>query len=231
MASSMMSSLPNSLVSRFIFLAMLLIVAGFWGSGLLTTVLVSSILLVLASSTLFFNFPKQKPMLVEEPVNETVYTSPLEARLLHMTGFAAEKEILEENDAFSVDEFSARSSTSADSLLESECLNPSCSSEDDCEAEWPIFQEKDCCSDGSISDEESLIEIAIPTGHYVGGHKKTEVHKLKKMPDSPHSVSEGNGPMDYFLSDEVSGIHYCEEENLIEIDISIGSIKCSRFQI
>lgn len=93
------------------------------------------------------------------------------------------------------------------------------------------FWEKDCCSDGSISDEESLIEIAIPTGHYVGGHKKREVHKLKKMPDSPHSVCEGNGPMDYFLSDEVSGIYYCEEENLIEIDISIGSIKCSRFQI
>ncbi|XP_056164235.1 uncharacterized protein LOC130137359 [Syzygium oleosum] len=210
---------------------MLLILAGFWGSGLLTTVLVSSILLVLASSTLFFNFPKQKPVLVEEPVGETVYTSTPETRLLHMTGFAAEKEILEENGAFSVDEFLARSSTSADSLLESECLNPSCSSEDDCEAEWPIFREKDCCSDGSISDEESLIEIAIPTGHYVGGHKKKEVHKLKKMPDSPHSVSEGNGPMDYFFSDEVSGIHYCEEENLIEIDISIGSIKCSRFQI
>ncbi|KAK3415328.1 hypothetical protein EUGRSUZ_H00876 [Eucalyptus grandis] len=206
MASSIMSSLPNSPVPRFIFLAMLLIVAGFWGSGLLTTVLFASILLVLASSSLFFNLPKQKSVSVEEPVGATVYTSTPETRLPQMNGFEMEKEIPEDNGAFFVDEFSARSSTSADSLMESECIDPSCSSEDDC-------------------------EIAIPTGHYVGGQKKREVHKLKKMPDSPYSVCEGNGPMDYFLSDEVSGIYYCEEENLIEIDISIGSIKCSRFQI
>ncbi|KAL3725204.1 hypothetical protein ACJRO7_030245 [Eucalyptus globulus] len=193
---------------------MLLIVAGFWGSGLLTTVLFASILLVLASSSLFFNLPKQKSVSVEEPVGATVYTSTPETRLLQMNGFEMEKEIPEDNGAFFVDEFLARSSTSADSLMESECIDPSCSSEDDGEVEWPLFREKDCCSDGSISDEESLIEIAIPTGHYVGGHKK-----------------RGNGPMDYFLSDEVSGIYYCEEENLIEIDISIGSIKCSRFQI
>lgn len=167
-----MSSLPNSPVPRFIFLAMLLIVAGFWGSGLLTTVLFASILLVLASSSLFFNLPKQKSVSVEEPVGETVYISTPETRLPHMNGFEVEKEIPEDNGAYFVDEFSARSSTSADSLMESECINPSCSSEDDCEVEWPIFWEKDCCSDGSISDEESLIEIAIPTGHYVGGHKK-----------------------------------------------------------
>ncbi|KAI3409540.1 uncharacterized protein J3R85_019210 [Psidium guajava] len=206
MASSIMSSLPNSLVLRLIFLAMLLILAGVWGSGLLTTLLLSSVLLVLASSTLFFNFPKQKPVLVEEPVGETVHTSTPETWLPHMTGFAVEKEIPEVNGAFSVDEFLARSTKSADSLPESECLNPSCSSDDEC-------------------------EIAIPSGRYVGGHKKREVHMLKKMSDSPHSVSEGHGSMDYFLSDEVSGIHNCEEENLIEIDISIGSIKCSRFQI
>lgn len=149
-----------------------------------------------------------------------------------MTGFETEKEVPEENGAFSVDEFLARSSASADSPSESECLNPSCSSEDDCEVEWPIFREKDCWSDGSISDEESLIEIAIPTGHYVGGPKKREGHKSKKMLDfSPHSVSKEDGLMDYFLSDELSGMHNCEEDNLIEIDISIGSIKCSRFQI
>ncbi|XP_024979105.1 uncharacterized protein LOC112516323 [Cynara cardunculus var. scolymus] len=68
------------------------------------------------------------------------------------------------------------------------------------------------------SDEEGLIEIELPTGNYV--HQKREEEKelcfQQFLPDiSPASIyrwSEMN-----------------EEENLIEIDISMGSIKCTRF--
>ncbi|CAK8539044.1 unnamed protein product [Lathyrus sativus] len=62
--------------------------------------------------------------------------------------------------------------------------------------------------DGSISDEESLIEIALPSGNYVDVKKERWIELL----------TEFNEVM-------------IEEENLIEIDISMGSIKYSRFEI
>ncbi|CAA0837047.1 Unknown protein [Striga hermonthica] len=66
----------------------------------------------------------------------------------------------------------------------------------------------DCSEEdqGSISDEEGLIEIAIPSGHSV-------------LPEK-----------DMFLDDDLSSSRCCklmnEEDNLIEIDIYMGSIKC-----
>nr|GLL23067.1 uncharacterized protein LOC109187566 isoform X1 [Ipomoea trifida] len=60
-----------------------------------------------------------------------------------------------------------------------------------------------CSSDCSISDEESLIELALPSGHFLGLQKPA---------------------VDLFA--EIN-----EEDNMIEIDISMGSIKCSRFEI
>jgi hypothetical protein len=66
--------------------------------------------------------------------------------------------------------------------------------------------------DGSISDEESLIEISLPSGHLVDQHKQ-EFNQQSLME----------------LLEEFNEMY--EEENLIEIDISIGSIKCSRFEI
>ncbi|KAL1561009.1 hypothetical protein AAHA92_03762 [Salvia divinorum] len=63
------------------------------------------------------------------------------------------------------------------------------------------------CSDGSISDEESLIEIPIPSGQFVWNNVNCykEFHK-----DFRAEMSEINE----------------EDDNLIEIDIDIGSIKC-----
>jgi hypothetical protein len=66
--------------------------------------------------------------------------------------------------------------------------------------------------DGSISDEESLIEISLPSGHLLDQHKQDF---------NQQSLME--------LLAEFNEMY--EEENLIEIDISIGSIKCSRFEI
>lgn len=89
-------------------------------------------------------------------------------------------------------------------------------------------------SDGSISDEESLIEIALTSGHNVDPQKydsnynyKCDLEKKTKRELSGEALFSQQSLME-FLSEfnEVS-----EEENLIEIDISMGSIKYSRFEI
>ncbi|XP_047971995.1 uncharacterized protein LOC125214851 [Salvia hispanica] len=65
------------------------------------------------------------------------------------------------------------------------------------------------CSDGSISDEESLIEIEIPSGQFVWSDNNVkcckEFHK------------DFWGEMNEFNE---------EDDNLIEIDIKMGFIKC-----
>ncbi|ESQ33214.1 hypothetical protein EUTSA_v10005712mg [Eutrema salsugineum] len=65
--------------------------------------------------------------------------------------------------------------------------------------------------EGTIPDEESLIELSLPSGHYVGHHFSTMA-----------------GHQDFRLIQLSAEF---EDDNLIEIDISIGSIKCSGFQI
>nr|XP_004502190.3 uncharacterized protein LOC101500977 [Cicer arietinum] len=76
-------------------------------------------------------------------------------------------------------------------------------------------------SDDSISDEESLIEIALPSGHFMDQQNKKELSYDQSLFDQ-QSLME-------FLA-EFNEMF--EEENLIEIDISMGSIKqCSRFEI
>lgn len=79
-----------------------------------------------------------------------------------------------------------------------------------------IFQNNDE-DDGTIPDEESLIELSLPSGHYVGQLNTTM-----------------NGHQDCKIIPDCKLIQLLaefEDDNLIEIDISIGSIKCSRFQI
>lgn len=72
-------------------------------------------------------------------------------------------------------------------------------------------------SDGSISDEESLIEIALPSGLYVSPKFKLPSFSAEGILFKQHGLRE--------LLAEVN------EENLIEIDLSMGIIKCSRFEI
>lgn len=83
-----------------------------------------------------------------------------------------------------------------------------------------------------ISDEDSLIEIALTSGQYVG-HKEEETagfNKLhKKIPDLfADSILKQHNLLE-FLATDFNEMN--EEDNLIEIDISIGSIKCPRFEI
>ncbi|KAK1389152.1 putative myelin transcription factor 1-like protein [Heracleum sosnowskyi] len=72
-------------------------------------------------------------------------------------------------------------------------------------------------SDGSISDEESLIEIALPSGLYVSPKFKLPNFSAEAIIFKQHGLME--------ILAEIN------EENLIEIDLSMGIIKCSRFEI
>ncbi|XP_023513390.1 uncharacterized protein LOC111777891 [Cucurbita pepo subsp. pepo] len=128
--------------------------------------------------------------------------------------------------------FSSASAPTVDLLSESECADDNFTTTEESEVEWPFFDRSTAkniyrSDDGSISDEESLIEIALPTRHYVS-HKSDdddddkddmsfEFQKLKRKKNLVELLAE------------INDIN--EEENLIEIDISMGSIKYSRFEI
>ncbi|KAL9243971.1 hypothetical protein vseg_017797 [Gypsophila vaccaria] len=111
--------------------------------------------------------------------------------------------------------------SSSDVLSDSECHDQTSSSSDECfeNDDW-IFRDNvsshqpESFSDGSISDEESLIEIALPTGHYLEPIKRCSDYWSLESRFTQQNLME-------MLS----------EENLIEIDICMGSIKCSRFGI
>lgn len=122
-----------------------------------------------------------------------------------------------------------------DLYSESESLGgPSSSSSEDSDIDWPFsgeLEQSPLCSDGSISDEESLIEIALPSGQFVKDSPKlsfNQQHQKVVFADLvPESIFQQHCVMD-FLAD-ISDVY--EEDNLIEIDISMGSIKCSGFEI
>ncbi|KAL8195414.1 hypothetical protein R6Q57_025817 [Mikania cordata] len=110
---------------------------------------------------------------------------------------------------------------SPDSSSESEIIDKfSCTTEEDFDSDRLRYSgeasRRSDCSDGSISDEESLIEIELLDGHYVGykNYKDEEEPKLCRRQKSPDSV---------LWSPEMN-----DEDNMIEIDLSVGSIKCSR---
>ncbi|XP_057527071.1 uncharacterized protein LOC130806140 [Amaranthus tricolor] len=84
-------------------------------------------------------------------------------------------------------------------------------------------------SDGSISDEESLIEIELPTGHYVDS-KRTQGQSWYGFQQKWQDCSLES----HFKQQQQNWMEILNEmndENFIEIDICMGSIKCSRFEI
>ncbi|KAH0917550.1 hypothetical protein HID58_025210, partial [Brassica napus] len=117
------------------------------------------------------------------------------------------------------------------SLLPSSIQSSKLHQKEDCVATENIIEEKPeknfeigngMDEDGAIPDDESLIELCLPSGHYVGHHntsKKNNLYINNKLQDVRlfDIFAEFNG--------------FIEEDNLIEIDISIGCIKYSRFEI
>ncbi|KAI0525200.1 hypothetical protein KFK09_004592 [Dendrobium nobile] len=79
-------------------------------------------------------------------------------------------------------------------------------------------------SENSISDDESLIEIALPDGRYIDFGKISSEFEHELLDYLPKSLFLQHGLMELLL--EIN-----EEDNMIEIDIAMGSIKCPRFQI
>ncbi|TYK11971.1 uncharacterized protein E5676_scaffold177G001550 [Cucumis melo var. makuwa] len=174
-----------------------------------------------------------------------LYFSISKRSSLPIQKFVQEQEEEEEEDQKELTFFSdhlksssASAPTTRDLLSESECADDNFTTTEESEVEWPYFDHRfykarspHRSDDGSISDEESLIEIALPTGHYVS----------RKFDDVDEDEDEDDTPFRYQkLSDfqkknlvevlaEINDIN--EEENLIEIDISMGSIKYSRFEI
>ncbi|KAM7495291.1 hypothetical protein LguiB_029900 [Lonicera macranthoides] len=203
-------------------LASCLACAVFLGYGFLS-ILITSLGLIL--STLLFKFSTHKPVeksVQEESLSEENST-PLVPKQPHIASVVQEKQEAQENGVNQIEEFLAI--TSPDLYSESGSNDQSSTSED---SDWPdsgnACQSPDC-SDGSISDEESLIEIALPSGHYVS--PKEEDLKLKLPNYSREAIFAQNELME--LLAEINEMN--EEENLIEIDISMGLIKCSRFGI
>lgn len=120
--------------------------------------------------------------------------------------------------------------TSSEALSDSESFEHTTSSED-LENDWisrENLSQSTQLSDGSISDEESLIEITLPEGHYVES-KRQEYQK------QPCSYGFQQKWPDCSMDSHFRQVNWMEmlmeEENLIEIDIGMGSIKYSRFEI
>lgn len=204
----------------------------------LASILFTSMALLLSS--VLFALSRRKPVFMAEPLEEEIFRSDQETlpnkedgALLSQPRIESMPQMREaqgQAKMFQPEGCAVRSSL--DSSSESECINNFSTSEDS-EVEWPFKEDMDHspdCSDGSITDEESLIEISIPSGHYVGQKEEEPKFSLKqKFTDfTPGSIFQQN-----CLADLLAEINEMNEEddNLIEIDISMGSIKCSRFEI
>ncbi|KAL1307163.1 hypothetical protein AAHE18_17G012300 [Arachis hypogaea] len=91
-------------------------------------------------------------------------------------------------------------------------------------------EEVDWCSDGSISDEDSLIEIALHKEEPLYSRNYYSLQQKRRELSAAEALFSHHQSLMEFLSELNNDVS--EEENLIEIDISMGSIKySSRFEI
>ncbi|KAL1821785.1 hypothetical protein ACET3Z_016654 [Daucus carota] len=100
------------------------------------------------------------------------------------------------------------------------------STSDESDVEWPCSSRSQDFSDGSISDEESLIEIALTGEQHLPCPKDED--KACFQQKVPALLPNDNFEQHYLKE---LFAEFNEEDNLIEIDITMGSIKCSRFKI
>ena len=196
--------------------------------------------LVVVFSSVLYTVSKHKAVEVDELVEEKVHSPEEESsdqrEDIAPTPLCKHETVTEAKEAqedANMDGVANCSTPSPDLISESEFQDQLTS--EDSDVDWPIGyavdHSPDDCSDGSISDEESLIEIALPSGHYVGQQKEEPKYNCslqqKKRELSAEALFSHQSLME-FLS-ELNDVN--EEENLIEIDISMGSIKYSRFEI
>lgn len=204
-----------------------------------SSVFVTSLLLI-ASTLLFTLFTKQKPVTDQETIHQE--TSSMQQQPDETEAVKPQNEKVQElreadDEEQQIQQDYSIKTSSQDFLSESDQSLNHLSSSEESEVEWPfrdiVYQSPDC-SDASISDEETdLIEISLPSGHSVGHYNKEEAPNNKfhlPVPDfsTPSIHLKQHGLME-LLAAEINDMN--EEDNLIEIDISMGSIKCPRFEI
>ncbi|XP_041004175.1 uncharacterized protein LOC121249541 [Juglans microcarpa x Juglans regia] len=213
-------------------LAPLLISAGFLGFGFSSLLLISTVWVL---PFVYFTFSKHRP--VVEAESQEVFGSD-QASSTQMEDVVSKLEPAESETQTQKREAQESASEIYEqyALSESECLYHLSTSEGS-EVEWPFREDVDQISldysDGSISDEESLIEIALPSGQYVGHNEEKTKDNKQQIKVSDFSQESIFQPHTYCLMELLSEINneMNEEDNMIEIDISMGSIKCSRFEI
>ena len=107
-----------------------------------------------------------------------------------------------------------------------EDLIGSLSDSSDCTTNDEECTEDDSVSDDIEDDDDSLIEISLVDGHYVGAGQGEQCAYDKDLLAEfvPDLVLDKRDFID--ILSEIS-----EEDSLIEIDIARGSIKCSNFSI
>ncbi|KAF5178252.1 hypothetical protein FRX31_032159 [Thalictrum thalictroides] len=226
----------------FTFVALFLIYAGSF-SSLFSSILFSSIVSVI-STLLFITFTKRKPALRNEVMKCETISSSLKAPEVEEE---VSEELQQENEDILIIPEKECQEVDQESIVHDDCLVKTVdflsecesvdlsSTSDDSDVDCPYQNNMDRlrlrnCSDDSIDsisdDEDSLIEIALPEGHFISPKHdpKLKSHQLNLPEFFQESFFRQEGLME--LLTEMN-----EEDNMIEIDISMGSIKCSRIEI
>ncbi|KAL3624624.1 hypothetical protein CASFOL_031292 [Castilleja foliolosa] len=170
-----------------------------------------SLLFILFTTLFPFTISKQTPNTPLNGENTLIANTPSDDDLGNVV---TKKSTGEENGPG----FSALSLCSESESLDRFSTTSSEEGERSSDIEWPYsVSGRLDCSDESISDEESLIEIGILSGQFVSQEKMFKY-------DDPKCCSKVCEDNKDFYAD-------FNEDNLIEIDIYMGSIKCSNFGI
>ncbi|KAJ8748156.1 hypothetical protein K2173_000564 [Erythroxylum novogranatense] len=228
-------------LSWIVLLGPLLILASILSYGFSAMLLISTVLIL---SSIIFTFSNRKQRSEDESSKDEILradqeiSAHIECAATNQAG-RPESECIRQKDDVRVED--DRSEVGDDCLAkpspvvlsESDGLASSSTSEES-EVEWSfqdnVLHSTDW-SDGSMSDEEGLIEIALTSGGHYAGDKQEDpkLQVQKKLPDfAPAAFLK----QQYGLTELLAELNEMnEEENLIEIDIFMGSIKCPRFGI
>lgn len=202
--------------------------SSFSGNGVLWVSITTFALICLP--TLIFTSWKQKPgPLVQEKSSsissecsaDVIEVESVEAENGPIVQINLEKDEKEPDDR---EEYLVRSSQDLYSESDNASMDQYSTSSEDSDRTNYSGQKQPDCSDDSMSDEEGLIEIAIPSGQYLSPEKEV---KKKRLTDFSQEAKFQSIPLEFLA--EINEMN--EEDNLIEIDIYMGSIKCSRFAI
>lgn len=221
-----------------------LVLSCFLGFGLLSFIVTVSILILSTIYLVKFSRKQQQQLLTyvdekaiqnENPMCDSVLENePDDEKIEQVIENVARDKAAQESEVGFVHE-------PEDFPSDSDTIDRDSVSSENIELDWVrgnniVGQNGLVISSGSVSedDEDGLIEIAIPgsTDHSTCNLSEEEPRQKvlsNNLPDDflPESFMRQQGLLEIFA--DVNEVN--EEENLIEIDISMGSIKCPRFEI